>query len=238
MAGHPAQAAFPKGWEVEIRYKRIRNIWFRADHRHRVFRISAPTAIRPDDLNRALLSKSGWMASQAARPSAPPLIPSALEDQYQCLVKGRSRTLRIIHRQGRPRVSLEGEEGICLQVAPGTAPEGSARTLIDWHRNQLSQEIETLAAIWQPLLGLFASEFRIRRMTTRWGSCNTRAKRIWINLALACLSPELLEYVLVHELIHLAEPGHTKRFYALLDQALPDGRDRRKTLKTFAPGLS
>jgi predicted metal-dependent hydrolase len=97
-------------------------------------------------------------------------------------------------------------------------------------RRQLRRAIPPLLAEWAPRVGVPVPDFTIRRMTTRWGTCNIQAKRITLNLELARREPELLEYVVVHELAHLIEGGHNARFYSVMDRALPEWRLLRRAL--------
>jgi len=97
-------------------------------------------------------------------------------------------------------------------------------------RRELRRAIPPLLETWAPRVGVPVPDFVIRRMTTRWGTCNVRARRITLNLELARREPELLEYVVVHELAHLLESGHNARFYAVMDRALPDWRLKRRAL--------
>jgi predicted metal-dependent hydrolase len=102
-------------------------------------------------------------------------------------------------------------------------------------RRELRRAIPPLLAKWQPVIGVEARAWGIRRMKTRWGSCNVVAKRIWLNLELANRPPECLEYVVVHELIHLLERHHNARFYGFMDLHLPDWKALRKKLNSEAP---
>jgi predicted metal-dependent hydrolase len=97
-------------------------------------------------------------------------------------------------------------------------------------RRQLRKAIPPLLAEWAPRVGVPTPEFTIRRMTTRWGTCNIKASRVTLNLELARREPELLEYVIVHELAHLIEPGHGPRFQAIMDRSLPGWRLLRRAL--------
>ncbi len=98
------------------------------------------------------------------------------------------------------------------------------------YRDQLRALVPPLLDRWQPVIGVSITAWGLRRMKTRWGSCNTRARRIWLNTELARHPPACLEYVLVHELVHLLERGHNSRFYAHLDRFLPAWRDSRAHL--------
>lgn len=97
-------------------------------------------------------------------------------------------------------------------------------------RNALLARVHALAPQWEQELGVKASAFGVRLMKTRWGSCNLRTKKIWLSMMLASKSDTLLEYVLVHELVHLLEPGHNKRFYRLMEEAIPHWRKLHKEL--------
>jgi len=108
------------------------------------------------------------------------------------------------------------------RLAPG--PEAEAL------RRDLKRSAPPLVAHWAGVMGLATPDIAIRRMTSRWGTCNTQARRITLNLELAQRDETLLEYVIVHELAHLIERGHNDRFYAVMDAHLPDWRLRRRAL--------
>ncbi len=113
----------------------------------------------------------------------------------------------------------------------GERPERGA-VLQERYRERLRGQIPILLEKWEPIVGVEVSEVRIRRMKTLWGSCNSRARRISINLWLAEKPRECLEYILVHELVHLHERGHNERFYALMDAFMPQWRIYREKLET------
>lgn len=106
----------------------------------------------------------------------------------------------------------------------------------DGYRASLRSVITDLLAHWQPKLGVQAAHWGIKRMKTKWGSCNVSARRIWLNLELAKKPVQCLEYIVVHELVHLLERNHTKRFTALMDRHLPDWRTRREVLNSSPLG--
>ncbi len=125
------------------------------------------------------------------------------------------------------------QERIARQPAP--LEDGAEANRL---RRELKRAVPPLLREWAAVVGVEVPEFRIRRMTTRWGTCNIQARRITLNLELARREPELLEYVVVHELAHLIERGHNARFYSVMDAALPDWKLRRKALNHggIAPG--
>ena len=93
---------------------------------------------------------------------------------------------------------------------------------IEWYRRELQQVMPDLFAKWQPIVGAYATETRIKKMTTRWGSCNTRAKRVWLSVYLPAFPIECTEYVIVHELCHLHHANHSPAFWQEVKRAMPD----------------
>jgi len=102
--------------------------------------------------------------------------------------------------------------------------------LYRWYRDRLRERIPGLIAKWEPPIGVAVRDWRLRRMKTKWGTCNPSAGRIWLNTELAKKPPACLEYVVVHEMIHLVERNHTERFRRILDRVLPDWRQRADAL--------
>lgn len=149
---------------------------------------------------------------------------------------GRRYRLRVHEQDGAARVALRGVASMDLFVRPGSSAERRQAVLLDWHRASLRSVITDLLAYWQPVLGVQATQWGIKKMKTKWGSCNVSARRIWLNLELAKKPLQCLEYILVHELVHLLERNHTERFTALMDRHLPDWRTRRQVLNSSPLG--
>lgn len=126
---------------------------------------------------------------------------------------------------------IKNNSTLQLFVNPGTSVGGRALVLNEWYRHQLKTRIPNLLDHWQAIVGKQVSDWGIKRMKTKWGSCNINENRIWLNLELAKKPIDCLEYVLVHELVHLLERHHSDRFKAYMDQFLPNWRQRRDILK-------
>jgi len=135
-----------------------------------------------------------------------------------------------IERGLRREVTLEPEGLLRITLLPEDDVARQHQILDQYYRNELSRKIQQLAPKWERKLNASASEYRIKKMRTRWGSCNISKQRIWLNLWLAEKPIDQLELVLVHELMHLLEAGHGSRFQALMTHYLPDWRDRDKAL--------
>ncbi|MFW5995398.1 MAG: M48 family metallopeptidase, partial [Spirochaetia bacterium] len=166
----------------------------------------------------------------AVRPPRPALTSGEVH-----FVQGRGYVLDVVESGGRHRVGVTGDARLELRVRPGTDMAGRWRALDRFYRELLERRVPELLARWQPRMRVAAAEWRIKSMKTRWGTCNVRARRIWLNVDLARRPERCLEYVVVHELVHLLERNHSKRFYALMDEFLPDWRARREELNAAWP---
>ena len=130
-----------------------------------------------------------------------------------------------------PGVELLGEDTLQLSIRPGLDLRGRQAVLTEWYRGRLKALLPVLVAQWQPVIGVEVAECRVRRMKTRWGSCNIGARRIWMNLDLARVPVAAIEYVLVHEMVHLLERYHNDRFHRFMDRFLPDWQARKAELE-------
>jgi predicted metal-dependent hydrolase len=143
---------------------------------------------------------------------------------------GRRYRLRVVEHDGPSRVAVGSASYLELFVRPSAGEEQREMLLQRWYREQLRLLIPPLLEKWEPVLGVKVAEWGIKRMKTRWGSCNTRARRIWLNLELAKKPPQCLEYIVVHEMMHLLERRHNGRFTTLMDEHLPAWRLHRGEL--------
>ncbi|PJB79596.1 MAG: metal-dependent hydrolase [Acidobacteria bacterium CG_4_9_14_3_um_filter_49_7] len=195
-------------------------------------KVSVPTGMGENFVRRAILSKLEWIRKHRFQMSGrPPRKPIQYVSGDTIRFHGRDCELNVVEQRGRPYVVLRGKERICLFVRPGSDADIRRKVMEDWYRKELKAAIPPLMNKWQRIMGVRISEWRIKRMKTRWGTCNVRARRIWINLELIKQSAHLLEFIIVHELTHLLEPSHNGRFKALMDVNMPDWRQRQKELK-------
>ncbi len=117
-----------------------------------------------------------------------------------------------------------------MRVRPGTGRDKREQFLNYWYRRHMKLLVPGLISQWEPVIGVQAVDWGIKKMKTRWDSCNVRDHRVWLNLELAKKSPPCLEYVLVHEMVHLLERHHNERFKALMDRFMPQWRLYRDEL--------
>ena len=187
-------------------------------------RISAPLRMNSETIRTFVISKMKWIKKQQSklanleREAAKEYVSQ--ESHYYL---GRLYLLKVIEQRSRPKVALT-HETIELHIRPNTAREKRKEIMAGWYRQRLREIIPGLITQYEEMMKVNVAEFAIKRMKTRWGSCNLRAKRIWLNLELAKKPIECLEYIVVHELAHLIERRHGTRFSALMDMFLPKWR--------------
>ncbi len=213
------------GIAVEVVRKDIKNLHVGVYPPNGRVRVAAPSRLDDEAVRLAIITRLGWIRRkqkgflEQARQSPREMVTG--ETHY---VQGRRYRLRVMEHDGPASVSLPNNTTMELRVRPGTDRDGREAVLNRWYRQRLAEQIPALVAKWEPRLGVSVAEWRIKRMRTRWGSCNTTARRIWVNLALAKKPPSCLEYIVVHEMVHLIERLHNDRFLEHMDRFLPQWR--------------
>ena len=177
----------------------------------------------------AVIGKLGWIKRQQARFEAQPRQSEremvSGESHY---FLGRRYRLRVVERDGPSRVVLRNRSTLELHVRGEYGAEKREQVLQRWYRERLRELVPPLLEKWEAILGVQAADWGIKKMKTKWGACNVDARRIWLNLELAKKPVQCLEYIIVHELVHLLERHHNDRFVALMDRHLPQWRHHRK----------
>ena len=215
---------------VEVVLKDIKNIHLSVNPPTGRVRISAPLRMSVDTIRLFAISKLGWIKQQQKK-----LLlqgretPREYLDRESHYVWGKRYLLTILEKDQAPFVELKHSK-MLLQVRPGTDEKQRQAIVEGWYRAQLKAAVPSFIAKWEPLLGVTVKRFFVRRMKTKWGSCNPAAGHIRLNTELAKKPRECLEYIVVHEMTHLLEPTHNARFAALMDQFMPSWRFYRDRL--------
>ena len=216
---------------VEVVRKDIKNLHLGVYPPNGRVRVATPLVISDEAVRLAVIGKLGWIKRQQAKFEAQPRqSPREMVSGESHYFLGQRYRLRVLAYTGPPRIRCSGTDFLDLFVRPETTVEQRQRVLECWYREQLRERIPPLLEQWQPMLGVRVADWGIKKMKTRWGSCNTRARRVWFNLELAKKPARCLEYVVVHELVHLLERNHGDRFKALMDRYLPAWRGCREEL--------
>lgn len=233
MSGKPKQEYLKvNSIEILIRRKPIKNLYLRIEQETLQAVISAPLRMPAADIERFALSKANWLQQKLDFLAKRRLVFAAQETAGESLwLWGKKYAVRFI--PGREKTVITENEVIFSGSIETSSTEKLTKCIDKLYREQLAQQIEKFAAFWQKRLQLTASGWRIRKMKTRWGTCNTFSSMITINYNLVRLPVECLEYIIVHELAHLYEPSHNSRFKNFLTQNLPDWKQRESLLKHF-----
>lgn len=214
-----------RGISVEIVRKDIKHLHLGVYPPSGRVRVASPSRLDDDAVRLAVISRLGWIRRQQAefaqqdRQSQREFVTG--ESHY---FWGRRYRIDMIEHNGPPAVRLPNNTTMELRVRPGSDREVREAVLHRWYRHQLRAELPALVAKWQPRVGVIVNDVRIKKMKTRWGSCNAGAGRIWLNLELVKKPPSCLAYILVHEMIHFLERHHNERFRALMDALMPQWR--------------
>ena len=218
------------GLSVEVIRKRIKNIHLSVYPPHGRVRISAPKWVGLEAIRLFAISKLGWIRKQQQKLREQEReTPREYLDRESHQVWGRRVLLQIEHgRQGPPVELLPGR--LVLRVREDATLERRRAVLDEWYRDQIKQAVPELISKWERVLGVKVEGFFVQKMKTLWGSCNPRRRTIRLNTELAKKPPECLEYIVVHEMVHLLERSHGPRFVALMDQHLPKWRSCKADL--------
>jgi predicted metal-dependent hydrolase len=221
------------GLDVYVIRKDIKNLHISVMPPNGRVRVAIPLHVNDDRVRSAVVTKLAWIKKQQAdfekqpRQSEREMVSG--ESHY---FFGRRYRLEVVEVTGKSHLAIKGNSTILLFTPADTSKEKRLKLLDEWYREQIKERLPALLTKWQAVVGVEAHHCGIRKMKTKWGSCNTSDKRIWLNLELAKKPPECLEYILVHELVHLLERHHNRRFKAFMDEFMPNWSLHRDTLNS------
>jgi predicted metal-dependent hydrolase len=210
------------GIQVDVVRKDIKNFHLGIYPPNGRVRVAVPLHLDNEAVRLAVISRLGWIRRQQAafeqqdRQSMREMVTG--ESHY---VQGRRYRLNVIEQECPASVSLLNNTTLELRIRPGTNREKREAVLHQWYRQRLRKQIPELIAKWEPIIGVNVADWGIKKMKTRWGTCTIEAMRIWLNLELAKKPTSCLEYILVHEMVHLLERHHNDRFRDYMDSFMP-----------------
>ena len=220
-----------RGTPVEVVRKDIKHLHVGVYPPSGRVRVAAPLRLDDNAVRLAVISRLGWIRRKQAefeqqdRQSQRQFVTG--ESHY---FEGRRYRLDVIKSDSPPTVRLLNNTRMELSVRPGADRDKREAVLHRWYRGRLRGRLPALLAKWEPKVGERAAEVRIRKMKTRWGACNSDARRIWLNLELVKKPVSCLEYIVVHEMVHLIERHHNEKFRGLMDRLMPRWRLHRDEL--------
>ncbi|WP_414041069.1 M48 family metallopeptidase [Acidithiobacillus sp. M4-SHS-6] len=217
---------------VQLTRKTIKNLRIMVYPPDGQVRVSAPWSMSDSAVHAAILARLSWIKNhqhQFQNQKASPVLQYRSGEIHTYL--GVDYPLQIHPVSGRGRIELHASSGINLYCRPEASRAEREALMLDWHRQTLKSHIPGMIAHYEPILGVQVAEWGVKRMKTRWGTCNIRARRIWLGLELARYPPICLKYVVVHEMAHLLERLHNARFKRILDGAMPGWRTVKNQLR-------
>ena len=215
---------------VEVVKKDIKNVHLSVYPPAGRVRISAPLRMNLETIRVFAISKLGWIKQQQKKLRTQEReTPREYLDRESHYFWGKRYLLKVVERDDLPGVELKHSQ-MRLRIRPGSSYEKKQTIVEEWYRQQLKQSVPVLIARWEPLIGVKVERFFAQRMKTKWGGCRPESRSIRLNTELAKKPPQCLEYIVVHEMIHLLEPTHNTRFTSLMNQFMPQWRFCRAEL--------
>ena len=218
-------------FEIHTVRKDIKNIHLGVYPPNGRVRIAAPTKTTDETLKILVTSKMPWINKQKAK------FKKQQRQTKREFVSGESHhflgnryLLNVVDTDSAPRVEIKRKIQMDLYVRPGTSTEKREKIMDNFYRSELKKRIPILNRKWEKITKKRVKEFRIKKMKTKWGTCNPQHQRVWFNLELAKKPLHCLEYVLVHEMTHFVERNHTKEFKLLLKSSMPNWSHNRDEL--------
>ncbi|MDZ4854259.1 MAG: SprT family zinc-dependent metalloprotease [Nitrospirota bacterium] len=215
---------------VEVVKKDIKNVHLSVYPPTGRVRISAPSRMSLDTIRVFAISKLDWIKQQQKKLREQEReTPREYLDRESHYVWGKRYLLKLIENSSAPEVDLK-RNILILRIRPGSSEDKKQAVLEEWYREQLKAAIPPVIRKWESLLDVNVTRFFVQRMKTKWGSCSHGAGSIRLNTELAKKPAECLEYIVLHEMIHLLEPTHNSRFVDLMDQFMPKWQFQREEL--------
>lgn len=197
-------------------------------------RVTAPLGMKDDAIRALIATKLIWIKKQRVK------FENQKRETNRKYISGETHfylgkryRLEVIYKDKPPRVELRGKNKIILVVRPRTSINKREKIIREWYRTELRPLVEKYVNRWEKKIGVKTKMWGIKRMKTRWGTCNQKSGRVWLNLELAKKPIECIEYVIVHELVHLIERTHSEKFVRLMTKHLPKWRSDKDELNRF-----
>jgi predicted metal-dependent hydrolase len=219
---------------IDVVRKDIKNIHLAVYPPTGRVRIAAPLRVHDDAIRLFVISKLGWIKRHQHKfEGQERLSPREYKNRESHYYQGKRYLLNVIEADAPPKVIVRSKTYIDLYVRPGTPAAKRHEIMNEWYRQELKNILPELIEKWETRMNVKVNEWRVKRMKTKWGSCNIAKKRIWLNLELAKKPIHCLEYVIVHEMVHLLERYHNDQFLYYINTYLPNWKQLKAELNKF-----
>jgi predicted metal-dependent hydrolase len=208
---------------IEIVRKDIKNIHLAVYPPNGRVRLATPLDVQDETIRLFVISKLTWIKNQQRKfNNQERQSPREYIERESHYFQGKRYLLRVTEEDKPPKVVLKSKIYLDLHIRPNTSLEQRQSILNEWYRMELKKQIQPLIEKWSPIIGVQPNDWQVKQMRTKWGTCNIEAKRIWINLELAKKPVSCLEFIVIHELVHLLERHHNDRFLGFMNGFLPN----------------
>lgn len=224
---------------IDVVRKNIKNIHLAVYPPTGRVRIAAPLSVNEDAIRLFAIAKLGWIKRHQHRFAAQERqTQREYKNRESHYFQGKRYLLNIIEADATPKVILRSKTYIDLYVRPKSTAEKCHEILNEWYRQQLKEVIPALITKWEKIINVEVNEWQVRQMKTKWGTCKIDKKRIWLNLELAKKPIQCLEYIIVHEMVHLLERHHNDKFLHYINTFLPNWKQLKSELNTLPVGYA
>ena len=219
------------GNSIQVTRKRIKTIRLKVNTATKQIRVSCPHRVSEQELIDFIQSKRNWIEKHLTKKIPTHVQPKEVNFEEGDTIFFKGEEYELVIRTGSRKTSVNiDDRRIIISSKSKLDRTKRERAIYEFFRKYLKREIPKLIEKWEPIMGVSVAEFGVKRMKTRWGTCNIRARRIWLSLALAEKTSELLEYVVVHEMVHLHERLHNQRFKNFMTLYLPNWKQLQSQL--------
>lgn len=219
---------------IDVVRKNIKNLHLAVYPPEGRIRIATPLQVTDEAVRLFAISKMGWIKKNQAKFKAQQRQPERRyitgESHY---FRGQRYLLNVVTHSGNPKVVIRSKKYIDLYVKESYLQDQRENVMTNWYRKNLKEQIPALIDKWEKIIGVCVNQWEVKKMKTKWGTCNREAKRIWLNLELAKKPEHCLEYIIVHEMVHFLERNHTEKFVAYMDKLMPQWREYKKELNQY-----
>lgn len=220
--------------EIFIDRKDIKNLHIGVYPPYGKIRVATPLRLDDEAVRLAVISRLGWIKKQRAN-----FLNQARQSPRE-MVRGESHylfgkryLLDVIYKNGKHKI-IKKHSKLALHVKPNTTQNNRLLVLNEFYRSELKVEISKLIEKWEKIIGVTLEGYDIKKMKTKWGSCNIENKTMLFNLELAKVSLDCIEYIVVHELLHFKERHHNENFKSFMDRYVPNWKERKDILNNNA----
>jgi predicted metal-dependent hydrolase len=219
---------------IEVVRKKVKYMRLSVHAPDAMVRVTASNSVKEESIKSFIISKLSWIKKQQKKMEGLEIVPKLklISGEFHFLFDNKY-LLNVI--EGKSNLVILNDSIIELHCKPKTILKKRKIILEEWYREELIKKIPFYIHKWEKEMNVSVNEFRIKKMKTRWGTCNIKDKRIWINLELAKRPLHCLEYLVVHEMVHLLERSHNKRFTNFMNNFLPNWKLLRKELNRKSP---